>query len=128
MSSPPPTDWSFEPTDAEDADGRKVVVPWAAPMDAAVAIDLTSALATGEAPTNVTATLWRLKAYGEADHTDVTGDVPDKLPGDPVIAGNVVSQRVANLARGRTYRIYFTWGAAGNRRSRSIVIDVSDNS
>lgn len=128
MSSPPPTDWSFEPTDAVDRYGRYVVVPWASGMDAPVSIDFEELLASAETIDTVTATLWRLRAYGESDHTNVTSADPDPLPGSPQVSGSVVSQRVANLARGRVYRLYLTIGGTGNVRSRSIVIDVSDNS
>jgi len=128
MSSPPPTDWSFEPTDVAARDGHLIVVPWAATMDAVVTMELEDDVDDGAQLESVSATLWRLKAYGESDHTDVTAADPDPLPGAPVVEGTTISQRVANLTRGRVYRLYFTFGPAGNVRARSVVIDVSDNS
>ena len=124
MSSPPPTDWSFEPTDAVDADGRAQVVPWSPAMDAPIAIDVSPLLADAEVPSNVVATIWRLKAYAEADHADQTSETT--LPGDPVVSGTQVSQRVKSLARGRVYRLFFAFGPAGNVRQVSTVIDVTD--
>lgn len=124
MSSPPPTDWSFEPTDVRDQYRRHVVVPWAVGMDVPIAIDIAAILDVNEVPSNVVATLWKLKAYGDADHTDVTSETT--LPGSPGVSGTIVSQRVTALERGRVYRLYFAFGPAGNVRMRSVVIDVSD--
>lgn len=124
MSSPPPTDWSFEPTDVRDQYRRHVVVPWAVGMDAPIAIDVAALLAADEDPENVTAKLWKIKAYGETDHTDVTSETT--LPGDPGVTGTIISQRVTALDRGRVYRLFFAFGPAGNVRMRSVVIDVSD--
>ena len=120
----PPTDWSFEPTDVRDQEGRLVALPWTTQMDAPIAIDMAALLVEGETPSNVTSTLWRLKAYGEPDHVDVSSELT--IPGDPVVAGPLVSQRVMGLSRGRVYRLYLTFGVTGSVRSRSVVIDVSD--
>lgn len=128
MVAPLPTDWHFEPTDAVDRDGRKVVIPWATGMDAPVALDVADALDDGEtlADGSLSASLWKLQAYGETDNTDVTASSsPDYLPGSVSYSGTTLIQRLANLERGRVYRLYFTFGAASNIRKRSIVIDVS---
>lgn len=94
-------------------------------MDAPVAIDVGALLAAGEVPENVVATLWKLKAYGETDHADVTSETT--LPGSPTVSGTVVSQRVKSLDRGRKYRLFFAFGPAGNVRVRSVPIVVADN-
>jgi hypothetical protein len=129
------TDLHFEPTDAYDSQGRRFVLPWASGMDAPVLLDVSDLLGEGEVllEADLFVTLWRIKAYGEADHTNVTNDEPlsgnlDPTVDDPLVTGTILSQRIAHLARGRIYRLYFGFGPDGNVRQRSVVIMVSDNS
>lgn len=81
--------------------------------DKPIAVDITDELAVGETPTSVSAVLWQLGQDGAADVTFPTG-----LVGTPTTAGNIISQRVSGLTGvGRIYKLVFTFGATGNRRS-----------
>ena len=114
------TDWRPEATDGS-ADGY-YVWPWVEGMDDEVAIDVEPQLMPLETVVATETKLWRLKAYGEADHLDVTAT---NCIDPPIVAGTVIKQRIADLVRGRVYRLYAYHGIAGNRRAASVVIQVN---
>ncbi len=117
----PPTAWEPIDTDAVSADGTQFYKAWNELDDDEVEIDVAAEMATAEVPTAVTTTLWKLKAYGESDHVSV----PGSLIGAPTVSGTVIKQRINSLERGRAYRLFIYFGAAGNRRSVTMPIMVS---
>lgn len=117
------TKWTHEPTDIVDENGRPIVIPWAYNDDAPISFDFSDILATSEVITTVTVTLWRLQStieVADVDQTSVT-----TIPQAADIDGASVAIRVKALERGRVYRLFMQIGEAGNKRSRSTVIDVA---
>lgn len=112
--------WTPIPTDAS-LSGRYAyyVAPGA---DDEYPIDLAAHLETGEELESVEVVVYRLGADGTPE-ADVSETV---CVGAPAVSGSVASQRIADLAEGRVYRVWVYHGDPGNRRGASFVISVMD--
>jgi hypothetical protein len=119
----PTTDWRPISTDARAANGTVFSKAWNAGDDDEIEVDLAAELADGETLilADIDVELWLLAAYGEADNVEV----PASVVGAPTISGTVVKQRINSLSRGRVYRLFIYFGAAGNHRSVTLPIVVN---
>ena len=85
--------------------------------DVTLSFDATPLLVSGGAPTVPLATLARVVDNGP--------DVPVALADAPtIISGNLIGQRLRNLAAGETYKLRVTFLTSGNRRAMTTYIVV----
>lgn len=122
----PLTDWRARVNNLDiiDPTTREVLVwEWMEGSDDQVVADLAPRLDDGETLTNVTATLWQLRASNETDDEDKTAAM---VVGEPTIADTVVLVRLHNLERGRYYRLKLLYGAPGNHRGSGLIVRCVD--